>query len=246
MSEFEGLRFPTPFKYPLVDIGLKRNGVPGFRQDLLGFQNDPEKVVRVREEMADEIQENKYFARPNFLSHLTERYGLQVPGFNTVIVTNGRLTDYYTVTDMIHGATLQQLVGSQVDFPVDVFDHNYAALVQHYIDAERFHEPYAISITNPAEMLMYGRRKGESEDSVYLVDIDIPFLVISAGIPTGDRWEGRLSTSIRRFSQGLSRFMSVFPETHKALRRYLNAIPKDSIHYPYGRDLLREINRWAK
>lgn len=168
----------APFSKPLVGIDFGKS-IGKFYE----LKGSPEKIVRVMEFGGVLDQDLSMYAKAKeYFGELRQKYGIHVPEMQTVVVVRSRVSEreghlfyysglFYTVVDRIYGATLRE-ISKASQFPNDKFDECFASLVLMFTDVEKNGGAFVGDFVNPWEMFMYGRRVGEEEDNVYLVDVD--------------------------------------------------------------------------
>lgn len=158
----------SPFKKPLVDIDITNPKSDYW--NFYGIERLQDKIVRVRRGIEEDIE--RYAKGKLHFDELRDNYGIHVPRMQTIAVKAKRWDVlFYTVTDRVYGTNLQTF-SPATQVTKDKLDQCFASLAQRFIDVEQNGGTYLIDFSNPWEMFMYGRREGETEDNVYLVDID--------------------------------------------------------------------------
>lgn len=101
---------------------------------------------------------------------MREIYGIKTVSMDYVVGQNekGELK-LFTIVDRINGENLKDIKILPTEAKKE-FDSIYAALAQHYLDAYINKNDYWRDSAN--RQFVYGRKYGEKEDHVYLVDVD--------------------------------------------------------------------------
>ncbi len=150
----------TPFKKPIIKSFESRTpiGVP---------QDDDEHVLRL-------AYFNKIDGKPNKVDLEKRRkledlrsFDINVPNFDMVIgpPTNGNTYMVYTVVDRVHGANLEH-----ASPPRETAEHFLENLLRYYKEKLDKEEEFLYDMH--LEEFMYGKVKGDTEDKIYLVDLD--------------------------------------------------------------------------
>lgn len=158
----------VPFREPLVETG--------FTTEIKSLQNNPEKIVRFNP-LLRSVEETveRYNTSKNLFYELRDHYGVAVPNIETLIGYNEKgEKSVIIVTERVHGSNLDKLSleGSDGSTIKQQFDNFFNNMVQYYLDKSKHQSLYVGDLKN--EQFVYGRRKDETIDQVYYVDIE-PF-----------------------------------------------------------------------
>lgn len=173
----------TPFRSPLVDAGFHNNQAV---EDIMYLKSDPEKIVRVSPyESREERSFEKLQVYQAVLHELRDGYGLKIAPVQIVIGSNPENDNPYTrdtmipylITDRIHGKTLRDIEfkpGEAKDRS-ERLDPLFAALTQYYWDKANGKGLgfYFGDLANGNQQFVWGRKKEEKEDDIYLVDVGL-------------------------------------------------------------------------
>lgn len=184
----------TPFNKPLIETEDEWNTFLRFKR------RERDKVVRARfpiekneagaYAVAEEIAEHAKGDR--LIKELQERYGIAVPRVDTVVGYYARPEDkignfgkkfpgepyIFKIVDRIYGKSLDRIHLSRKGArkAQAKFDQFYVALANYAWDKHQNGEEGLVDMFHGNnEQFMYGRRKGETEDRIFLVDVD-PFV----------------------------------------------------------------------
>lgn len=104
---------------------------------------------------------------------LNNNYGIGVPDFKYVIGKDEKMiggTVCYTAVEEIEGKNLHQVEKVPPE-AAPKFNHFFEQLAQYYVDAYQNKRKFLSDIDHE-DQYMYGRTAKESEDKIYLVDIE--------------------------------------------------------------------------
>lgn len=159
----------TPFKSPLVESGYKTQ-----IEDIRTLKDDPEKIVRVSSHYNPNNLQPLYARHKKVIDRLTV-YGFNVPNMDIVIGPNedAKHARVYIVTDRIHGPELKDKQFSPAELPAakETLDSFFTSMTQYYWDVSRQGGNYNDDLAQHNTQFIWGRRKGEIEDKIYLVDL---------------------------------------------------------------------------
>lgn len=167
----------VPFKSPLVESGYKSQ-----LDDIRALKSDPEKIVRV-----SRYHFPKDFAarHKKIFDKLKNEYGINVPNVNFVIGPGekGDIPRLYIVTDRIHGTKLEdkKFDPDELSSARDKLDNLFSSIIQYYWDVSRQGGDYNDDLYT--RQFIWGRRKGDTEDKIYLVDLGLR--IIQHGLDEG-------------------------------------------------------------
>ena len=159
----------SPFKEELVSSEFKRNRIKK-------FISDPEKIVRIHSTGAPlEVLRKEIEIGKTIFEDLRNIYHVPIPNFEFVIgpYINEEIPFAYTWIERVHGENLAGITFSaeQKERAKNQLDALYSSLVQYFRDAYEEKRTYLSDVTKP-EQYVYGKRRSDSQDSVYLVDLD--------------------------------------------------------------------------
>lgn len=166
----------TPFKRGLQESRHRRTikELAG-RPDKLVREWDldiPEELVRDKDAIKQIVKKSvaKFVRGMNVFHKLESRYGVYVAGLDVVVGKNekGR-PKFFTVVDKVDGKNMWQL-SRLSDEAVAEFDKFCSAMAQYYFDVWKEGGDYWWDIFG--EQIVYGHKKGEENDEVYIVDLD--------------------------------------------------------------------------
>lgn len=171
----------TPFNSPLRDFGNHADQIKELtsRPDLII------RAVPIRKDKMDEWKKLFLESEERF-EELNSNYNIKVPSRKFVIgeVINPSFTNkkdnyatFFTVTDKIIGSNLDDISykPEERDMAKRKLDTFYSNLTRYFSDKYKNGGLFARDIARN-EQYVYGRKKGDTEDHVYLVDIDPGFL----------------------------------------------------------------------
>jgi hypothetical protein len=169
-----------PFTSTLIEASQwQRPNMP--MQDIFYLENNPDIIVRATfEGEYNGIRDNGSFVEHvtnrKVLNALSNEYGLSIPSVNMVVGGNNRI---YTITDRIHGSNLYEKVfnPSEISTAKQKLQSFYSSLADVYIDTSENGGPMIADLTRAGadtsgnKQWVYGKRKGEKEDQIWLVDL---------------------------------------------------------------------------
>lgn len=166
--------------------------------------------------------------------------GVPLPEAQVVIGSSDQegMLRVYTIVDKIHGDPLGYKHRDS-RFPADVLDDSLYHMFEYFKDVYRNGGPFWCDLTKPWEMFMYGRRKGECKDQVWLVDLDfqgilLPSASISIISIINEYASAFLFNSFDRKSVS-------YPKTSAKMIELLNLIPKDDEVYSHAQLAISRI-----
>ena len=185
----------TPFVGELVDSGMRTGKI-------FALEHDPSKLVRAEsfEELGERYgarveMHELVFLTKRLYSELKSDYGIAVPA-NFLIGKDGEGRNVvYSVIDKINGSTLEKAENSER--LVVAIETLYTSLTKYFLDKLQSGDAYLCDIGSPAQY-MYGKRSGEQEDNMYLVDTDVSISKNQAGIYVVVEWLTRFMSSMER------------------------------------------------
>lgn len=166
-----------PFKEALIPK-------PEFSPNIKSLKSRSDKLIRHWRVSADDVYSLNKKEREKILEknvaefkegvrdirELSERYGIALPTFEFVLGDRGGdKINIFTVIDKIDGESLQNVE----KFPQeakDKLDNFYKSMAQYYFDKYKEGGNYFWDFRN--SQFIYGHKKGEKEDRVYMVDIE--------------------------------------------------------------------------
>lgn len=167
--------FPmTPFREPLKETE--------YRSEIKELKSRPDKLVREsfgitfrgsrtkinRENLNRYIE--KFLKGKKLFARLRETYGIKIVSMDYVIGQNDKGDlKLFTIVDRIDGENLKDVKILPAEAKKEI-DSTYAAMAQHYLDAYKNKSDFWRDPSN--RQFVYGRKYGEKENHVYLVDVD--------------------------------------------------------------------------
>lgn len=183
------------------------------------IESNPNKVIRT--ESFDELDErynNKIEITEltkitkKLFKELEEKYGIPTPV--DFLIGKNKEGDkvVYSIVDKIAGRNLEEVEPS-----VEVItksDALYASVAKYFFDKSNEGGPYLCDINNPSQFV-YGRKHGEQEDKVYLVDTDLYISNSRVGIYLVVNWltrhmsgvEKHLKTNFEKAREYINKFV---------------------------------------
>lgn len=198
-------------------------------QDLEGR---PEKVVRARDFTYNPYDsastENEVRLQATFLDGWERARKLGVPLPNTQIAIGpsdqqGRMR-VYTIVDKIHGHELGNLPKSNIPFPGEELDDVLSSMFEYAKGVYENGGCFWRDFVKPGEMFMYGRRKGENKDRLWLVDLEFGTTVKPHDLAI----VSAVADCIREFD--INEHQNAYPKTRVKIIELLTQILKE---YPY-------------
>lgn len=194
-------------KQPPFRGNLENSNFPGdYYKALYQLQQDPEKIVRLIElqrlgamqvlgpEPTKLAAPEKYLALAKaHFSELNEKYGVANSGFWPVIGHDKRGEPAaYIVTEKVHGLNLHDALINPNSTLINKADDMLAGLGRYYHDVLTNGGMFIYDLR--IEQFIYGHKAGETEDKLYLVDLD-PHLM---EYPPADNLSGARTDLVRR------------------------------------------------
>lgn len=162
----------VPFRVPLVDSGYEK----GPSNNLKMFEGRDDKVVRINpditagkyQEKAKELSE----AKAHF-QELTTKYGIRVVDMDFIIGKNEEGKPVvYTIVDNIKGSNLEEASQFPAELKTEMDDFFYSLGI-YYADKFNTKTKYLADLRNA--QFVYGHKLNETDDHIYLVDVDPGF-----------------------------------------------------------------------
>ncbi|HEU0085551.1 MAG TPA: hypothetical protein VFQ59_01160 [Candidatus Paceibacterota bacterium] len=191
------------------------------------LKNNPNKIVRV--EGFDELlnkHDNK-ITIPELIENakklykeLGEKYGIVAP-VDFVTSKNGDGKDIVcVVTDKVEGQSLEKVEKSEVF--VNQVTALYSAVAKYFLDKSKTGELYVWDINGESQYI-YGKKSGDKEDQIYLIDTDIWLSRSENDMYLSFYW-------LARHMSGLENKLGVkFTEARNNINEFLNqSLPKDT------------------
>ena len=166
-----------PFKEALMPM-------PEFSPAIKSLQSRPDKLIRhwlidaydkdiLDKKVAKKILEKnvlEFKEGIRDIRELSERYGIALPAFEFVIGERSEdKINIFTVIDKIYGKSLVSIEKFSPEAK-DELDKFYSSMAQYYFDKYKRGGSYFWDFKN--SQFVYGHKKGEKEDKVYMVDIE--------------------------------------------------------------------------
>lgn len=130
---------------------------------------------RFHEEFEKEI--DKFKRGSDIFRTLEKKYHIAIPKFDCVVGKNEEDADVlvYIVVDKIIGENIEEASNLPPEAR-EKLDEFYTALIQYYYDVFQEGGDYWWDFTN--KQIVYGHKKDEKEDKVYIVDIEPFYLTL--------------------------------------------------------------------
>lgn len=170
----------VPFNSLIIEKSFIEPGLP--IQDIYTLKDNPEVIVRAG--MYDEYDgtEDRYgcfqehLDNRDLLNKLQDQYGLFIPDFDIVVGGHKR---FYIVTQKVHGVNLhyRTFAEDETDEAKGKLDKFYSTLGDVLIDAAQSGGKMIGDLTRAGadksgnKQWVYGKRKGDLENQVWLVDL---------------------------------------------------------------------------
>ena len=180
----------------LIDSHISPSKRPG---KLFEEKNFPNKIIRV--ERADELlsKHNNAFEFPELVQEagrlyreLEEKYGINVP-INTYKIEKDKSGHdiVYCIVDRIEGKHLEEVdLSNEFNEQVETL---YTSVARYFVDKQKEGGLYLWDINGQSQYI-YGKKSGEQNDKIYLIDTDI--------------WMSRSRTGMYLVLEWLTRHMS--------------------------------------
>lgn len=178
----------------------QKSGENHFPTNLIDSEKLKDKIIRT--ESPEELNQ-RYKGKieiPDLLKiaehlfeEIEEKYGILVPASFFV----GRDNSANSIVDKIEGKNLAQAnVSNEI---VPQVQKLYASVAKYFLDKLMYGGFYLTDINNPNQYV-YGRKRGESEDKIYLIDTDLSFITAELGFiwlwsGSQDTWRERRANS---------------------------------------------------
>ncbi len=164
----------TPFRSPLIESGYEGSAV-----DIKALKCNPEKIVRVSSHIAyPQDLQPWLFRHKKVIDKLHNEYGFNIANMDIVIGPSEDKDGFprvYIITDRIYGSVLRDKTFHPSEIPAakDILDSFFSSMVQYYWDVARLGGDYNYDLAQNNQQFIWGRRKGESEDRIWLVDLGV-------------------------------------------------------------------------
>lgn len=233
-------------KIPFKSEIIKAFGKDVDTESFIGFlKDDPEKVVRVRGNLARNAEEIQNIIRINkekkeTYEKMRKKYGINIPDVEIVIGPNSDRSKEnileYIVVDRIHGLPLSEAHHEANFFQdhKDELDNFLTSLVQYAWDIDKEGGYVSPDSTWPGEAIMYGRRKNETEDKFWLVDIDLP------DRPKRKNPKGFQGEAVQ-IAMSIYNNFGDLPKMHMKMVEYIKSIPEKSPWREYSQEFLKKL-----
>ncbi len=170
----------VPFNSLVIEKSFIEPGVP--IQDIYTLEDSPEVIIRAGLDNAyaeghyGDYNYHEHLDNRDILNRLRDHYGLAIPNFHIVIGGNNR---FYMVTQRIHGVNLhlKKFRKSEKDEAEAKLAKFYSTLTDVLIDTSNTGGKMIGDLTRAGadqsgnRQWVYGKRKGDSENQVWLVDL---------------------------------------------------------------------------
>lgn len=162
-----------PFKDELVPSGLR-----GQNTEIKQLKDSPEKLVRINPEQRRSIGEIVLrYSKGRELVYELRDYGIATPDFDIIIGRNGNeAKTAFVVVDKIEGTSL-------FEAPRRELEKFFLSMIKYFKDKYEKREPFLWDLKD--EQFLYGRKKGDSQNHIYLVDTDPQFCEYSEKLEFG-------------------------------------------------------------
>jgi len=190
MENFENANQPPtpPFKENLVDFPARaiNSDIPeGYPVLLKHFENNPEKIVKIsrKENIYRFTGENDPVESPKSIeiqkkskehySELAGKYNIAITQPEYVIGKDedGKESVVYSVSDRIHGDNLLERIKDFKPEEIEELENLLISLMDYFEDKFNNDNYYLGDVGNLGNY-MYGRKKEEDKDRIYLVDVE--------------------------------------------------------------------------
>jgi hypothetical protein len=143
------------------------------------YDTDPSKIIRI-DTFDDLIERYDNIADPTrvvdlgkkLFSEIQMEYDIKVPAEIVLDKDEKNKDAVYIITDRIKGASLEEyLMEGNPEF-LKKFETLYVSISKYYLDKLNSKEAHLADLNNMSQYI-YGKKKGDTEDSIYLVDTDL-------------------------------------------------------------------------
>lgn len=172
MTDSQEVFYNVPFNAPLYDLGGKYTTT-----FIGGLRGNEEKIVRILPENGTpENYRNLSKKCKKMYQELTQR-GINVIGFDFVIgnepFTAERKPALFVIADKVNGVELDKLEPTDVNLSLFLgqLKSLFTNLIDYHFDLAISGKEYLADI-HSSEQYMFGKKKGDFQDRIYLVDID--------------------------------------------------------------------------
>lgn len=161
---------PSPFLYSLLESDLYSEYETS---DIRRMRELPHKFVRVASDSPENLA--SYLENRRILQSLPGKYGIAVPDFEIVIGPRaGQEVTYYTLVDKVYGYEMEyhDIKPKDIKHVRKLVDVLYSSIALYFWDVYREGGWYLDDVIRDNSQFVYGKRKGEKEKRIYLVDIE--------------------------------------------------------------------------
>ncbi|MFH1233737.1 MAG: hypothetical protein V1649_03775 [Patescibacteria group bacterium] len=219
-------------KKPLIvsDMNYERYDPEG-EYKLFEFEDDPNHIVRVedldmmRSYLSDEnltIQEAAEKTKAIF-DELRNKFGIDAPvNFATAVDETGTQL-LYIITDRVQGQKVEEIDFDPLENGklAEEFENFYLSLVKYFVDKFNSNELVLWDIAK-SSALKYGKKPGDNEDNIYLVDTDVKSEPGEYGI--GDLYD--IFPTVRELESKCGRR---FDKVRKELKGFIDSFSKSNM-----------------
>ncbi len=204
-----------PFSGKLIDSDVTEKN-RGFGK-LNEVENNPNKIIRIVRGYDEFVDNNKIIelirADKKLFKELETEYDILVPA--DFLIGKDKKGDKiaYSIVDRIHGKNLEKVDRSnEVAVQVEAL---FASVAKYFLDKFVKNSLYLCDIGN-LEQYVYGRKNGEQEDKIYLVDTDLAvsnnridmYLVMSWLVRNISKMERDFGTRFKEARKYVSQFVN--------------------------------------
>ncbi len=214
----------TPFNKELIESGISEAHIG--HEKLFELGQDSDKIVRVEsftniKERFGETSDPVSVAGlgKKLYLDLQNDYGVNVPVDFVVGLDPKGEKVVYGITDKVSGADLSKAdVTPELTLKVEAL---YLEIARYYLDKLGTAEPYLADINN-ASQYVYGKRKGDLKEDIYLIDTDLYIREGKVPLYNIVLWLAIHMISVER------KHRKQFVSAREVLEKFLNElIPKD-------------------
>ncbi|MES2437409.1 MAG: hypothetical protein V4519_05365 [Patescibacteria group bacterium] len=214
-----------PFNERLIPSGL--GDTPQHLEELLQLENHPNKIIRIYP--LDVVEQTYHMPAEEALKNgkrlfeeLNTNYNISTKADFVIGKDKEDRKVVYIITDRIEGESLHHIVDKSESDEIKKIEgdvHNmYISLIKYYTDKIQSGD-YFLDDIAILHQYVYGKKTGELEEKIYMVDTDISFNKDKASIYEAV-WE--LTRQMKRFEKRLN---TKFDDVRNMIKEFLN------VHY---------------
>lgn len=218
---------------------------------IMFLTHDPEVIVRVDKEyiLRGRTREEKlemYLACRDAFKQFNDHYKIPVVKHDVVIGENPGHPDqpiFYTVSELIHGHSLKYIHYQPEEKAAvrEKLEHLYSALAEFIWDIYQ-KGGWIIDITHPEaqnSQFVWGRKKGETKDQIYLTDVDGNAILSAPRHPTMIEQFRPLVDMIEESENNLGG--TVLSASRKKILSYAQSFPEGDPSFMIALELRRKL-----